>query len=54
MENVIEVGEYVRTENGKLDKVVNNNYYMEKYIEAEKNLIFCNDIVKHNCFKVVE
>ena len=32
MKDVIEVGEYIRTENGKLDKVVNNNYYMEKYI----------------------
>nr|DAV63777.1 MAG TPA: hypothetical protein [Caudoviricetes sp.] len=48
MEDIIEVGEYIRTKNGKLDKVVNNNYYMEKYIEAEKKLIFCNDIVKHN------
>lgn len=43
-----ETGEYVRTENGKIDKVVNNNYYMEKYIEAEKDYIFCNNIVKHS------
>ncbi len=48
MEDIIEVGEYIKTKNGKLDKVVNNNYYMEKYIEAEKKLIFCNDIVKHS------
>lgn len=47
MEDVIEVGEYVRTKNGKIDKVVSNNYYMEKYIEAEKDFIFCNSIVKH-------
>lgn len=47
MKDVIEAGEYVRTENGKIDKVVSNNYYMEKYIEAEKDFIFCNSIVKH-------
>lgn len=48
MKDVIEAGEYVRTENGKIDKVVNNNYYMEKYIETEKDFIFCNSIVKHS------
>lgn len=47
MKDVIEAGEYVRTKNGKIDKVVSNNYYMEKYIEAEKDFIFCNSIVKH-------
>ena len=48
MEDAIEAGEYVRTKNGKIDKVVSNNYYMEKYIEAEKDFIFCNSIVKHS------
>lgn len=48
MKDVIEAGEYVRTKNGKIDKVVSNNYYMEKYIEAEKDFIFCNSIVKHS------
>lgn len=48
MEDVIEAGEYVRTKNGKIDKVVSNNYYMKKYIEAEKDFIFCNSIVKHS------
>ena len=48
MKDVIEAGEYVRTENGKIDKVVSNNYYMEKYIKAEKDYIFCNNIVKHS------
>lgn len=48
MKDVIEAGEYVRTENGKIDKVVSNNYYMEKYIEAEKDFIFCKNIVKHS------
>lgn len=54
MEDVIEAGEYVRTRNGKIDKVVSNNYCMEKYIETEKYIdtekyfIFCNSIVKHS------
>lgn len=48
MKDIIEAGEYVRTENGKIDKVVSNNYYMEKYIETEKDFIFCNSIVKHS------
>lgn len=48
MKDVIEAGEYVRTENGKIDKVVSNNCYMEKYIKAEKDSIFCNSIVKHS------
>lgn len=48
MKDVIEAGEYVRTKNGKIGKVVSNNCYMEKYIKAEKNFIFCNSIVKHS------
>ena len=48
MKDVIEAGEYVRTKNGKIDKVVSNNYHMGKYIEAEKGFIFCNSIVKHS------
>ena len=48
MKDVIEAGEYVRTKNGKIDKVVSNNCYMEKYIKAEENFIFCNSIVKHS------
>ena len=48
MKDVIEAGEYVRTKNGKIDKVVSNNCYMGKYIEAEKDFIFCNSIVKHS------
>lgn len=48
MKDVIEAGEYVRTKDGKIDKVVSNNYCMEKYIEAEKDFIFCKNIVKHS------
>ena len=48
MKDVIEAGEYVRTENGKIDKVVSRNYYMGKYIETEKDFIFFKNIVKHS------
>ena len=48
MKDIIEAGEYVRTKNGKIDKVVSNNCYMGKYIKAEKDFIFCNSIVKHS------
>lgn len=34
----IEIGEYVRTTNGTIDKVTNPNYYMQMYIECEKGL----------------
>ena len=48
MENEIKVNEYIRTDIGKIDKVINANYYMPQYIECEKNLIFKKDIVKHS------
>lgn len=48
MKDVIEAGEYVRTENGKIDKVVSRNYYIGEYIKAEKDFIFCKNIVKHS------
>ena len=45
---MIEVGEYVRTKNGKIDKVINNNCYMPQYIECEKSLLYKEDIVNHS------
>ena len=48
MENEIKDDEYIRTDIGKIDKVINANYYMPQYIECEKNLIFKKDIVKHS------
>lgn len=45
---MIEVGEYVRTKSGKLDKVINNNCYMPQYIECEKSIVYKEDIVKHS------
>ena len=48
MEDEIKDNEYIRTDTGKIDKVINANYYMPQYIECEKNLIFKNSIVKHS------
>lgn len=45
---MIEAGEYVRTKNGKIDKVINNNCYMPQYIECEKSLLYKEDIVNHS------
>ena len=45
---MIKVGEYVRTRSGKIDKVINNNYYMPQYIECEKSLLYKEDIVNHS------
>ena len=44
----IEVGEYVRTNTGKFDKVINNNYYMPQYIECEKSIVNKENIAKHS------
>ena len=44
----IEIGEYVRTKNGKIYKVINNNYYMPQYIECEKGIVDKENIVNHS------
>lgn len=44
----IKVGEYVRTKTGKIDKVINNNYYMSQYIECEKGIVDKENILKHS------
>ena len=44
----IEVGEYVKLNYGKIDKVKNNDYYMQQYIECEKGLYPRENIVKHS------
>lgn len=46
--NKIEVGEYVRTNDGIIDKVKNNDYYMQQYIECEKSLHLKEKIIKHS------
>ena len=44
----IEVNEYVRLEYGKIDKVKNNDYYMQQYIECEEGLYPRENIVRHS------
>ena len=44
----IEVNEYVRTKNGKIDKVINSNFYMRIYVECENGLYLIENIVKHS------
>ncbi len=44
----IEIDEYVRTKEGKIDKVINDDYYMSLYIECEKGLAEISSIVKHS------
>ena len=41
-------GEYIRTKCGKIDKVINNKYYMQQYIECEKGLYLKENIIKHS------
>ena len=48
MNNKIEVREYVRTKDGKIDRVKNNDYYMQQYIECEKSLYLRENIVKNS------
>ena len=45
---MIEVGDFVRTKSGKIDKVINNNYYIPQYIECEKGIVDKENIVKHS------
>ena len=45
---MIEVNEYVRTKDGKIDKVINSNFYMSIYVECEKGLYLIENIVKHS------
>lgn len=45
---MIEVNDYVRTKNGKIDKVINSNFYMSIYVECEKGLYLIENIVKHS------
>lgn len=49
----IKVGEYVRTKNGKIDKVINNNYYISEYLECEKGIVDKENILKHS-FNIID
>lgn len=44
----IKVGGYVRTKDGKIDKVINSNFYMGIYVECEKGLYLIKNMVKHS------
>ena len=44
----IKVGELVRLKNGRIDKVKNDDYYMQQYIECEKGLYLRENITKHS------
>lgn len=52
----IEVGEYVRTKNGKIDIVINDDYYMSLYIECKNGLVEIFNIIKHskNIIDIIE
>ena len=49
----IKENEFIRTKTGKIDKVINNNYYMSQYIECEKRIVEKEYIVKHS-FNIIE
>lgn len=49
----LKVGEYVRTKNGKIDKVINNNYYISEYLECEKGIVDKENILKHS-FNIID
>lgn len=44
----IKENEFIRTKTGKIDKVINNNYYMSQYIECEKRIVDKENIVNHS------
>lgn len=44
----IEIGDYVRTRNGKIDRVTNNEFYMQLYIDCERGLYLRENIVKYS------
>lgn len=44
----IKIGEYVRTRDGKIDKVINPEFYIETYIECQKGLVTKDAIKGHS------
>jgi len=49
----IKENEFIRTKTGKIDKVINNNYYMSQYIECEKRIVDKENIVNHS-FNIID
>jgi len=48
MLETFEIGEYIRTGEGKIDQVINDDYYMPLYIECKKGLVEISSIVDHS------
>lgn len=49
MEKEIEVGEYIRTRSGDINKVTNNDFFMRRYLECSKDrLMDRENIVKRS------
>lgn len=44
----IQNNEYIRTKNGRIAKVINNQYYMQQYIETDNGTVLRENIVKHS------
>lgn len=44
----LEIGEYIRTEAGKIDQVISDEYYMPTYVECKKGLVRKCNIVNHS------
>lgn len=44
----IKENEFIRTKTGKIDKVINDNYYISEYIECEKGIVDKENIVNHS------
>ena len=44
----MEIGEYIRSKEGKIDKITNNKYYMKEYIGCSQGLQLRENIVKHS------
>ena len=47
-QEILEKGELIRTYNGKIDTIVDPNYFMNIYVECKKGIIVKNTIIKHS------
>lgn len=48
MLETFEIGEYIRTEAGKIDQVISDEYYMPMYVECKKGLVEMSSVVEHS------
>lgn len=49
----IKENEFIRTKTGKIDKVINDNYYISEYLECEKGIVDKENILKHS-FNIID